>query len=97
MVYDEVVVRGTERRVEEAIALRRLFNSGIIEVVEQVDNEIVVNLQNSGIHHGEATVMSLARKLNAVAVMDDKRARHVTKALGVRLSGTPHVMMQLVR
>ena len=97
MVYDEVVVRGTERRVEEAIALRRLFNSGIIEVVEQVDNEIVVDLRNSGIHHGEATVMSLARKLNAVAVMDDKRARHVAKALGVRLSGTPHVMMQLVR
>ena len=97
MVYDEVVLRGTERQVEEAVALRNLFNSGAIEVVEQVDNEIVVDLRNSGVHHGEATVMSLARKLNAIAVMDDKRARHIARALGVRLSGTPNVMMQLVR
>lgn len=97
IVYNEVVVRGAERQVEEAIALGSLFSSSVIEVVEQVDDEFVGRLKNSGIHRGEATVISLARELNATAIIDDKRARHVAKILGLRLSGTPQIIIQLIK
>jgi len=95
-VYDEVFVKGVERRVEEAEDLKRLFESHIIEVVRHVD-EIVKKLRDSGIHHGEATVISLAHKINATAIIDDRRARHVARTLGIRLSGTPHIIVQLIK
>ena len=96
-VYHEVVVRGIEKHAEEASILRSLFNSHSIEVVEQLDEEIIEKIRDSGIHHSEATVISLAHKLNATAIIDDKRARHVARTLGIRLSGTPHVVIQLVK
>jgi len=96
-VYYEIVVRGVEKQVEEAKHLRTLFDSLIIEVVEQADEEVVEKLRNSGIHNGEATVISLADRLNTTAIIDDKRARHVARTLGIRLSGTPHIIIQLVK
>jgi len=97
IVYHEVVVRGVEKRVEEASRLKSLFDSRIIEVVEQVDEDVVEKLRDSGIHHGEATVISVAHRLNATAIMDDRRARHVAGTLGIRLSGTPHIIIRLVK
>ena len=96
-VYHEVVVSGVERQVEEASILRSLFDSHTIEIVERMDEEIVEKIRDSGIHHGEATVISPAHKLNATAIIDDKRARHVARTLGMRLSGTPHIIIQLVK
>jgi predicted nucleic acid-binding protein len=96
-VYNEVVVRGVEKQVEEANRLKSLFDSHIMEVVREVDEEVVEKLRNSGIHHGEATVISLTHSVNATAIIDDKRARHVARTLGIRLSGTPHIIIQLVK
>jgi predicted nucleic acid-binding protein len=95
-VYREAVVKGVEKGVEEASRLESLFESSIIEVVERVDEEVVEKLRDSGVHRGEATVISVARRLNATAVMDDRRARHVARTIGVRLSGTPHIIIRLI-
>ena len=65
--------------------------------MEQVDEGIIEKLSDSGIHHGEATVISLAHKLNATAIIDDMRARHVARTSGTRLSGTPHVVIRLAK
>lgn len=96
-VYHEVVVKGTEKQVEEALDLRNIFDSHIIEVVECDDEEIVEKLRKSGIHYGEATIISLAYKLNAIAIIDDKRARHIAKTLGIKLSSTPHIIIKLIK
>ena len=61
-----------------------------------MDEDVVERLRDSGVHRGEATVISVARRLNATAVMDDRRARHVARAIGVRLSGTPHIIIRLI-
>jgi len=90
-------VRGVEKQAKEANELRKLFDSHIIEVVEQVDEEVVERLRNSGIHYGEATAISLAYKMNATAIIDDKRARHIAKTLGIKLSSTPHIIIQLIK
>ena len=66
-------------------------------MLEHTDQGIYGRLGNLGIESGEAAVISLARKLKAIAVIDDKRARRVAQILGVSLSGTPHVIIQLIK
>lgn len=96
-VYLEVVVKGVERQVGEAGELRNAFDSQIVEVVEHRDDDIIRKLRRSGIHLGEASVISLAHRLKATVIIDDKRARHIAKTLGLKLSGTPHIIIQLVK
>ncbi|MBO3808270.1 MAG: hypothetical protein FGF50_01550 [Candidatus Brockarchaeota archaeon] len=96
-VYQEVVEKGVEKHAEEVNELRDAFKSHIIQVVAHVNEDVVKKLKNSGIHYGEATVISLSIELDGIAVMDDKRGRHVAKTLGVRVSSTPHVIIQLVK
>jgi predicted nucleic acid-binding protein len=38
----------------------------------------------------------LALELDGIAILDDKRARRVAKAFGVRLSGSPGILIELV-
>ncbi|MGQ9468230.1 MAG: hypothetical protein ACUVTD_00110 [Nitrososphaerales archaeon] len=95
-VYHEVVVKGIEKQVKEADELRSLFDSSTIEIVEHVNVEIVERLGKSGIHYGEATIIALAHELDAIAI-DDKRARHVAKTFGIKLSSTPHSIVRLVK
>ncbi len=99
-VYNEVYTRGVEKGVSEANILKELFDGGVIEVMTaKGDSKRRVEEQtsSSGIHEGEASVISLAVELEATAIMDDKRARHVSRILGVRISGTPAIVMELVR
>jgi len=96
-VYQEVVIKGVEKQVEEIDELKSLFDSNIIEVIEHVDEEIVKKLVKSGIHHGEATVIALAHELDATAIMDDRRARYVAETFGIKLSGTPHLIIHLIK
>jgi len=92
-----VVAKGTEKQIEEANELRNAFESHMIEVVTHIDEDVVKKLRNSGIHYGEAMVISLSIKLNGTAIMDDRRGRHVAKMLHVGVSGTPHVIIELVK
>lgn len=99
-VYEEVYVKGVEKGVSEAGAVRELFDEGIIEVesAPKGGSKKVKELSKSaGIHPGEASVISHALALNATAIIDDKRARQVARVLGVRLSGTPGLIIELVR
>ncbi len=99
-VYEEVYVKGIEKGVNEAGALRELFDEGIIEVESppRGGSKRVKELSKSaGIHPGEASVISHALTLNATAIIDDKRARGVARVLGVKLSGTPGLIIEMVR
>ncbi len=99
-VYHELYSRGIEKGVTAAEILRDLFDEGVIEVAavkgggkREVDKQI----STSGVHGGEASVISLALELDATAIVDDKRAKQVSRILGVRVSGTPAIVVELVR
>ncbi|MBI4258493.1 MAG: hypothetical protein HY619_06025 [Thaumarchaeota archaeon] len=99
-VYHEVYERGVQKGVAEAKMLKELFDGGVIEVVAaRGEARSVVDEQasSSGIHEGESSVISLALELDATAIIDDRRARHVSRILGVRTSGTPAILIELVR
>lgn len=99
-VYHEVYTRGMEKGVDETKILKELFDGDTIEVTaakgdakRRVDEQI----HSSGIHEGESSVISLALELDATAIIDDKRARDVSRILGVRISGTAAIVIELVR
>ncbi len=99
-VYEEVYRRGIEKRVSEARILKDLFEGGVIQVASHKTNAMIgINKEvySSGIHEGEISVISLALKLNATAIIDDKRARQISRLLGVKVSGTPALIVELVR
>jgi len=98
-VYDEVYVKGVERSVSEAGALKELFDRGVVKVEPRKEGSKKVDdfARSSGIHSGEASVISLALAMGATAIIDDKRARQVARVTGARLSGTPGILIELVR
>ena len=98
-VYEEVYTKGIERSAIEAAALKELIEDCLIEVVSRRKQSGRAKrlTGESGIHRGEESVLSLALRTHATAIVDDRRARQVARALGVRLSGTPGVIIELVR
>jgi predicted nucleic acid-binding protein len=99
-VHQEVYLKGIENGVSEANMLKELFDGGVIEVKvpkEEAKGATGKEISSSGIHEGETSVISLAFELNGTAIIDDKRARHVSRILGVRVSGTPAIMIELVK
>lgn len=98
-VYEEVYVKGAEKGTIEAAALRELFDGGLIEVVSRRKRPRPAKglMGESGVHPGEESVISLALRTRATAIVDDRRARQVAHALGIGLSGTPGVIIELVK
>lgn len=97
-VYEEVYTKGVGRSTTEAVALKNLFDGGLIEVEKRRRQPKVKGLaRESGIHPGEESVLSLALRTGTTAIVDDRRARQVAQALGVHLSGTPGVIIELVK
>ncbi len=98
-VYEEVYTKGIERSAIEAAALKELFDGGLIEVESRRKlPRLAKSLTGeSGIHPGEESVLSLALLTRATAIVDDRRARQVARALGISLSGTPGVIIDLIK
>jgi predicted nucleic acid-binding protein len=97
-VYEEVYKKGIDKVVSESGSLKELFDGNIVEVESPKQaSRTDEKYRSSGIHSGEASVISLALELDGVAILDDKRARRVAKAFGVRLSGTPGILIELVK
>ncbi len=99
-VYREVVEEGLRKGASEAQELKDLFKAGVITIKKadehKDDNDVLQGLKGSGIHLGEESVISLALELQSVVVMDDQRARQVAKILGVKVTGTLHLILHMV-
>jgi predicted nucleic acid-binding protein len=82
-VYEEVYQKGIDKFVSESGALRELFDGNTVEVESpRQASRTEEKYWSSGIHPGEASVISLALELDGIAILDDKRARRVAKAFG---------------
>jgi len=94
-----VYAKGVGKSANEVAALEELFDGGLIEVAGRTKRPGPAKglTDESGIHPGEESVLSLALRSHATAIVDDRRARQVARALGIRLSGTPGVIIELVK
>lgn len=103
-VYQEVYVKRVQKHAVEVEALKELFERKLVEVLpEQQDmdskrgDKILKLLRESGLHNGEITVIKTAVSLGGTAILDDKRARNVARFIGVGLSGTANIIVELVK
>lgn len=96
-VYREVVIIGRERGFDDAPAIESMIKRGLIIVKEPPKKFLEFLMKNhESIHRGEAEVISLARELGAIAIIDDPVARRVAEIYGVRKEGAYTVIMRML-
>ncbi len=87
-VYEDVVVRGAGRA--GANAVRRAVREGWIRIVAPADStRVPPSLQGTG--EGEVIALMLCGQAD-VAIVDDRKARHLCDALGIRHISTGLVL-----
>ncbi len=84
--------KGKNKGVADAIILEKLFNNKIFKIIEPEDNEFTRRLMKTrGLHKADAEVLSLARELEGLAIIDDELASNVAKIYEMSYAGTPYI------
>jgi len=93
LVRHEVVDRGRELGVPEAMILEKIFQKRIVKVVEPRDQELISSLlQVKGLHKTDIHVLALTNEHKGVAIVDDEMARKTAKIYKIRYAGTPYLL-----
>jgi len=100
-VYREAVERGLREGFSDALAIKECVDQGWIRIWRLDEREIELSRKLTEkafeIHIGEAQAIVLARKLNALLLIDGSRGRALAEALGLKVKGTIYVVMRAVR
>lgn len=96
-VKKEVVDKGKDKGVPDAIVLEKLFQKDMFKVIEPEDQKFLeILLETKGLHVTDAEVLAIAKEYDGLAIIDDEVARKVAKIYGISYSGTPYILMQSV-
>lgn len=96
-VYAEVVEAGKERGFSDAFVTEELTRKGVIAVKKPSGGLVRLIAAHRDIHPGEAEVVSLAKELKAIAVVDDPVARSIADMHGVRKEGSYAVILRMLQ
>ncbi len=93
LVYEEVVLKGLERKESEAAYVNNCIRKGkfIIERT-RINRERRIPLSKADLE-----VIFLAREKNAIAIMDEIYAREVAESLQVKRHGTLYIILLLIQ
>lgn len=86
-VYDEVVRRGKN------LAGAAEVNSSAWIKVENVENRVAVDALSISLGRGEAESIVLAKKRDALLIIDDGDGRRTAELLGLKITGTIGVLL----
>jgi len=96
-VYMEAVQRGLED-FSDALVIQEGIDQGWIKVSNLNEEEAEISRRMAErafeIHLGEAQAIQLARKINAVILMDESSGRVLAEAWGLRVRGTLAVILR---
>ncbi len=93
-VFNEVVIRGKEQQHVDAFLIESAVEEGWIRIK---DIETIREVNEFGIHSGEAQAISLAKSLSVPILIDQTHARIAAKALGLKPRGTIFVLLAALR
>jgi predicted nucleic acid-binding protein len=62
--------------------------------VQPPTNRTAVNVLRTTLGSGESEAIVLAQEINALAILDDKRARRAARQLGLKVKGTVGLLVQ---
>ncbi len=98
-VVAEVVHRGKEQGHPDAALIGQAISDGLLIVKKPADQrfvQLVTAIGRGRIHPADAEVLALAREEEGVAVLDDRAARDVARAHGIRVGGTAFLLAMLI-
>ena len=85
-VLDEIL-RGKEKGFTDAFIVEKLVSMGIIKVIG-IKREKEIEKIAPNLHAGEISVLSLARRLKGIAIVDEACAREVARILNINAHGS---------
>lgn len=95
-VYAEVVGVGKAKGLSDALVSEELIRRGVILVRRPSENLVRLIAAHKDIHAGEAEVISLAKELKGIAIVDDPVARSIADIHGVRKEGSYAVILRML-
>jgi len=93
-VYAEVVEAGKAKGFNDAFVSEELIRKGVVAVKKPSAGLLRLIAAHRDIHPGEAEVISLAKELKAIAILDDSVARSIADMHGVRTEGSYAVILR---
>ncbi|WP_297475193.1 DUF3368 domain-containing protein [Thermococcus sp.] len=84
-VPEGVLLEVTAKEDEVSVLLRELTERNLISVMKI---EKIAELEYPGLHRGELEAIALAKRLDAMVVLDDLKARKAARLEGLRVIGT---------
>lgn len=95
-VYEEVVIEGKQIGSADALVVEELVKNNVISV-HKVHSKSEFTQLTQELHSGEIGVLSLAKSLDGVAIVDDDIARTAGGILGVEVHGTIYLIFLMIR
>ena len=95
--YDEII-KGKEKKFDDALLIEKLFNEGVIKKSEVKNKELLKKIKyDFGFGDGESStiVYSIENKIDILT--DNKQARKASKIYGLKLLGSPEVVISLFK
>jgi predicted nucleic acid-binding protein len=95
-VYDEIIVKGKEQGHSDAFLLERsIINEKIkVKAIKKSNTEIT----SSKLHEGEINAIILSLQSNVkIILLDDEEARIFARKLGIKVSGTLGILIELFK
>ncbi len=97
LVKAEVVDKGKQKGVPDAIALEKLFENDVFKVCNPKDKLFLSRLSKTrGLHTADTEVLALAKEHAGLAVIDDEVARKTAKVYKINYVGTPYILARAV-
>jgi len=95
-VYDEIIVKGKEQGHSDAFLIERsIINEKIkVKAIKKSSTEIT----SSKLHEGEINAIILSLQSNVkIILLDDEEARIFARKLGIKISGTLGILIELFK
>ncbi|MEM3502454.1 MAG: DUF3368 domain-containing protein [Candidatus Bathyarchaeia archaeon] len=100
-VYKEAVERSLQEGFSDALAIKECIDQGWIKILKlnERETELREKMMKKAfeIHVGEAQAIILARKTDALLLMDESSGRAFAETLGLKVKGTIYVVMKAFR
>ena len=97
-VYDDVVTKGKELGLADALKVEKLIEEGVIEIKSPSDDRFTKHLlENPKIHLADAEALSLAKELQAIALMDEEESRSIADIEKISNRGTIYLLFRFLK
>jgi len=93
-VLREFVEQGKAKGSADALALAHLFETNTVSIVDPSGTALRSTLRRiSGLEEPGIDTLAIAKERDYTAVLDDLFARKVARTCGIKLIGTPHILI----